>query len=119
MLEQLLHRHLQGEDCIENAMHGWWDRFMHDVDSTPHGICKTTAWGRYYSPRKCKTNLICMYCPVATAAGEANLARDNGCWTATENRSRSVSSGFEQQSEQWDRTYAVAATAEQLSEATW
>lgn len=66
-----------------------------------------------------QTNLICMNCPVATAAGEANLASDNGCWTATGSRSRSVSSGFDQRSEKWDRTYAVAATAEQLSGAAW
>jgi hypothetical protein len=46
-----------------------------------------------YSTRR-KTNLICMYLPAATAAGEANLAIDKasaeGGWRATALSAESV-----------------------------
>jgi hypothetical protein len=92
----------------------------HDVYSTPQSAQAIgNNFGKMCAISSDITDLICMYCPVATAAGEANLAIDSliaeGCWTATESGNMSVCFS---QSRGHRGTYAVAATVAQSSERT-
>ena len=68
------------------------------------------------------TDLFCMVCPRATAAGEARImdCMASGCWTATVNRDELLAAvGFAGRTRiQRNETYAVAAIAEQASERT-